>query len=128
MKRNEISIDILNYYNLIETREEFLDFMLTITNSHVFLKEFEKKLNKKKQRIPRNVVAFQELFGKQDYCINLSYKNWVWEYDDNLRIYISIRGFCPELREGLSLEKAKEVWLSFYSDLQKRIKENEKIN
>lgn len=54
--------------------------------------------------------------GKQDYTVNLTNRNWVWERKTSgkkWRAYASIRGFSFELEQDISAEELIEVWEDF---------------
>lgn len=50
--------------------------------------------------------------GRQTYCEQLSYKNWVWE-QNNWRVYVSARGISFEVEKNLTKQQVKNAWNDF---------------
>lgn len=51
--------------------------------------------------------------GKQNYCIGLMDRNWVWE-QNNWRVFVSKRGASFELKEGLTMSQVCEAWQDYF--------------
>lgn len=69
-------------------------------------------------------VAFAKLaLGRQDYTWTGSHRNWVWERGDWRLFVNNTQGFSFEVREGISLEKAKAAW----ADVRERLVNFKKV-
>lgn len=61
--------------------------------------------------------------GEQDYTWTGSHRNWVWERGDWRLFVNNTQGFSFEVRDGLSLEKARAAW----DEIRAILDPNEKV-
>jgi hypothetical protein len=76
----------------------YLDFALEVT---------EKKVELHKRR-----------FGRQSYCLNLSRRVWVWEFDRYRVLVNNAYGFSFEMAPGVSAEEALTLYENHFKLLR----------
>lgn len=61
------------------------------------------------------------IFGKQAYCWNGEYRQWIWEFGDDaglLRVFVNnIQGISIEVSENLKFSRAIELFERYKKDV-----------
>jgi hypothetical protein len=92
-------------FNVGATAEEHKQMLMDSMEYHGARRKFPRD-----GKILSPVEFAKWALGKQDYTWTGSYRNWVWERG-LWRLFVNNhQGFSLEVKEGLTIEQAREVW------------------